>query len=397
MTNPFSGGAPVKEVIVTGDIFRLSAGGGSGNQDRNISWLHALLKFPIFAATGTYPGLLRHDNSPLKCSDIYDAAGLRPSLSAWAELSAAFPKNVSERYASLFQGKIVVGFELSNAMCAALTEWDVPYICILTHPVRFLDDIAFAVSTNISGIHQGLAKLCMREAICFEHAGFITAYFASRRRSADRADFRLFAAQTHDDRSLFRDGAIVSQDWIGEKLVALYKPDDVVAFKHHPLKRSAEVFEKVKNRCANTYETSANVYSLLSDPNLSDVITVSSSVGVEAKYFGKNVTYLHKPFVAPLYRNDTSAVGDFMSCGTNLLSADFWRILLSTFVPVSDLDGHQHIYRPDLLRATLNQDWNFGEIYADFIVQSSPLGRVMAHPSVWARLKNKLMRQIRRS
>lgn len=384
------------EIVITGDIFRVSPNGGARNQDRNISWLHCILSHPVSVATGAIPSRLTQSESPLSYKDAYDASGLSPSLSAWAAISEHLTDDISKRYAEIFRGKIVIGFELSDAMCTALDRNNVTYISILIHPVRFLDDLAFAIRTNNQSIHARLMDVSIPESLCFQHAGFISAYFAARRSWSDAPPYRLFAAQTHNDRSLFRDGALTSQSWIADRLLETYQNDDVIAFKHHPLKRSDFVYNAVRKKCVRTYEVNANVYSLLSDPKLVDITTVSSSVGVEAKYFGKTATFLNKPFLVPFFRGDDAAVGAPLSCGSEILSADFWRTVLSPAVSVTPMDGNQPMYRPDLLRATIGQDWNFGDLYADFMVRSSPLGRQLNQPGWRARLKQRVKRLLGR-
>lgn len=379
---------PSLRIIITGDIFRVSRDESFGNQTTNIRWLHALLRYPIAASTGDSPDCLVYENAPIRGEDAYALLGQPPSLAAWAELYARMPDELARRYAAAFTGKTVVGFELSDAMCRALSAGGIPYLDISIHPVRFLDDLLFAVRTNVPAIGAQLSSHAVSESLCYTQAGIMSALFAVRRRGTGQRR-SLFAAQTHDDRSLFRDNAVLTQDWIAGELTRHLPPDTNLLFKHHPLQRSDYVLNRIGAHVASVAETTDSVYATISDPDIETVYTVSSSVGTEAKYFGKNVVYLHQPIMEPVYRGQAASEGAFYSLGHNLLAADTWRSLLAGIMPVTPPDGEKVVLRPDALRAALGNDWGFGETYSDFVVRSTPTIRRLLAPGA---LKKNILR-----
>ena len=79
------------------------------------------------------------------------------------------------------------------------------------------------------------------------------------------------------------------------RIVEIASPHPVCFVKPHPLDKGSPHTAAVLASSTNMVQTDENVYSLLSYDQISTVVTLSSSVGIEAGYFGKNVHFVFRP------------------------------------------------------------------------------------------------------
>ena len=95
------------------------------------------------------------------------------------------------------------------------------------------------------------------------------------------------------------------------------------------------------------------------------MLTVNSSAGYEAPYFGKQLHAL-----APLrfrlgWRGDAPCADQYASLDDRVLTPDFWRTVLAPHTPVTKADGFRLSAKPNWLRIALDSFWNFQEIDTD--------------------------------
>ena len=171
MSNQYS------KIIITGDIFR-SDPKGNGSQDININWLHAALQPSLKLATSlpvTKQLFSQKDASLTKSG--YQMLNEETSLQSWAKLFKA--KNFSEDFLMSvwlsFRNSIVVAFELPENLRFALDILHIPFIDIIIHPVRFLDDIIFGIRSNNRQISQLLCQYVIPDELILMQAGIVMA------------------------------------------------------------------------------------------------------------------------------------------------------------------------------------------------------------------------------
>ena len=139
-----------------------------------------------------------------------------------------------------------------------------------------------------------------------------------------------------------------------------------VVLKPHPQARGHSLLNAAAASGANVLGViSDNLYRLLALPEVSAVLTVSSSVAQEAPYFGKAVHTLATRPVLLGWRGDALAPDAHASLDDVVLSVDFWRLVLAPHVPVTARDGARLPPKPNRLRIALDSFWNFNEIDTD--------------------------------
>jgi hypothetical protein len=119
-----------------------------------------------------------------------------------------------------------------------------------------------------------------------------------------------------------------------------------------------------------------NLYRLLAMPDVTAVLTVSSSAAYEARYFGKTVHTLGALPLRPVWRGDRAGPDDHASLACFVLSADFWRLVLAPHAAVTAMDGARLPPKPNRLRIALDSFWNFNAIDTDRLP-----ARPARHPS----------------
>lgn len=365
-------GMTFQRIVITGDIFRVDSSGAPGHQSTAIQWLHALIKYPIKLSTGLEAEILTIDEFKLTLDQIYSFTRSAPSVEAWARLFDDMPEALSHIFISELRDALVIGWELPKSLCDALTKASITYIELSVHPIRFMDDILISARSNSAAIDDALLSQSLEEQDCYIQAGIISAFFIRRAVPRDEP-YALFAAQTKVDRSLLKDGKLLSQSWIADELLAHLPRGMPLLLKDHPVQPSDDLFRRLRSAGINVKRIGGTIYRQFSDRNLASVYTVSSSAGLEAKYFEHKTKFLYKPCFDVLFRGQPhdASRSQFKSIDTRVLSPNFWRAILADSVETTPLAAEKISSRPDLLRATLNFHWGFGEIFNDFTVRSS--------------------------
>ena len=97
-------------------------------------------------------------------------------------------------------------------------------------------------------------------------------------------------------------------------------------------------------------------YSLFANQRVEEIMTISSSAAVEAKYFDKDVTILHRRVIqlgAGLEREE------YRSIYHDFLSPHFWSAVLAPLTPTNPTPKVAFLDRKDKLRDMLNWFHNY--------------------------------------
>lgn len=250
---------------------------------------------------------------------------------------------------------------LRDAISAAGGVW----IDVVVHPVRFMDDIFFGIRSNHPEVDMEISKYSMAERHVYRSARAVWAFFEQKQPYQRDVDYILFAAQSQVDRSLIEDGRILDSDELSKRITSALSGRGMVFYKDHPLSKRHDIYFKLQDNIQEIQRTSANIYSILADPNLSGIVTLSSSTGIEAKYFGKEAEFLIGPGTPVLFEGAECRDIGHWSIYNAFMVPDFWRSILDPVINVSEKDGDQPVYRQNFLRQNLRQFWGYRTIAED--------------------------------
>lgn len=271
-------------------------------QQGNIAWISRLLAPALKACDMSWKALMpsRHleefsvqlNNPELLRSLAMDSKG------TWA---AQFDAEDSDCFARLLDtispNDLVIGFEIPPFMKRQLSIRGMEYVSLHLHPIRFLKDLVFSAYTNSSAIAASLSTTsCDPNEISRQ-----ASRYSARLARLDPAQghlpegIPLLVGQTSADSSLIADGRFMRLHDYREQLDILLDGYDTIAFLKHPLAKWEEgPFDLLLDELGKTIlAISGNSYAHIMTPRtLGPVITISSSLGVEAEIFGHDTHFL---------------------------------------------------------------------------------------------------------
>jgi hypothetical protein len=360
-------------VVFTGDFLRPNVAGTRPTQHYNIRWLHNLLSTPIAQALPMPQNVFSWgaDNvrdgklTQADVENIYRALGLPTDIRSWATIFGLgkLPERVEALFYHWLRDSLVVAFELPPYLENFLTRHNLPFISATVHPVRFLDDIFLGFRTNIPEIQDALFSHAIDENYIHMMAGVQKASASRLFREQVKPNSALFIMQTWYDQTQICDSRFIDMAIYLEEVAALAAQHAELLVKEHPLDPNPST-AMLMSRVPNARRVSANVYSYLSLPEIKTVMTLSSSVGVEAPYFGVQTHFLLRDPVRRCINADDDR-SDYIGIQSAFLNPDFWREILSPLGPVTPVDGITVPFKPNRLRISMRSFWNFNEIDTD--------------------------------
>ena len=217
--------------------------------------------------------------------------------------------------------ELVIGYELTEATVKLLKSINAKYINIWLHPIRYLDDELFLIESNIQDFRSSIDKYKVSENSFIVNAAYAKSFLNRKYPIKIDKNSCVFFGQTSNDKTLRTRNGYLSVSDYREDLCRLGSLFNTVYYAKHPLRNDNLEFEMIKEIFKKVIVSSYNSYSLISSPDISLVITISSSIGMEAYYFGKNVVYLNKPTVDIKKR-------DWISVDCGILNPEFWSYCL---------------------------------------------------------------------
>jgi hypothetical protein len=362
--------APVIEgITVIGDPLRPDGRGQPGGVDRATVWLFDAIKRQVHLACGLRIDVLTATGNPLLCRWLEK---LRPPSAAhryWADCYRELPRS-AELDAILvdrLRHRFCIGYELPPYLTGLLSSVGVPYIDLRLHPVRFLDDLLFAVRASEPPTRTAILEMAEPEAEVIITAGLREAMCHMISEAKVPANTLIVVGQRPLDCSQIVDGGFFDALPRAAEIRSICDRYAAVLLKPHPLEPSHSLLEIAAGAPKVVAVVNDNLYRLMSLPQVAAVLTVNSSVAYEAPYFGKHVHNL-----APLpmrlgWRGTADEPNLYASVNDQVLSTDFWRLVLAPHTPVSEMDGARLRSKPNRLRIALDSFWNFQEIDTDRI------------------------------
>ena len=346
-----------KQIKLTGDIFRVSYR-QRPTQDGNIKWLYHALKNPLELSNSLPVETQLYSKQDISLvSSGYRMINENISMEGWPKLF--YHNDFSEEFLQQvwlnFKNSIVIVFELPELLKLALDSLNIPFIDIIIHPVRFLDDIVFGIRSN----HREVSQL----------AGLVMASMNRLKRLKIPGKAALFAGQTTDDKVLINDGKFYNVSDFLEQFREIAASYDTLIIKSHPYSRDPFEAVSISRLFNNCITVKDNFYYLMSHENIEAVYSISSSTSIEAKYLGKQGHHLAKyPFRFTEDNNEAEfQLGSFFTVDDVIFSADFWRKVLSPLVSTTPTTGIKLAKKPNRIRTSLRSFWGFNFVDTDII------------------------------
>ena len=344
----------ITSVLICSDILATR----ESEQHSNLRWFGDLLARPIRLAlpdASVQIGAPTLDRGAL-LTGLVTADRLK-ERHCWFDADAF---DASRLRAAIAEGTLVVGYELSWMTRKALTSAGVPWIDIWLHPVRFADDILFAIRASDPSLQERVAQFALPDERLAAQADLlrVQSYRGANRTEVDLSDgAALFVGQTAKDKSvLVRDGFLDLLDFQDE-FAGLARDHPHVYFSRHPHQPHLPGdIRDFLGQFGNVSETTVPTYHLLADERIAAVASISSSVLEEARYFGKRVHRFHQP-PYPLEGAEVYATVLHAPC-----FAHFWATVLRDAADVADTQPAGFIDPKSKLREALNFTWGYGAI-----------------------------------
>jgi hypothetical protein len=367
MSGPANVGAnTVRGVVVLGDFLRPDAQGRPGGADRPALWLANAVKRQIGLAAGlaVWPLLPSRDAALQEWLIAERAPGEADAY--WAAHHAALPDHPALGHVlhARLRERFCLTYEAPPYLLRRLDGLGVPWLDVRIHPVRFLDDLLFAVRAAEPATQAVLLAGAVPEAEVIATAGLCEAMGQFISEATVPVDTLIVVGQRPMDATQIVAGRFFDAIDVREHVVRICTGYRAVVLKPHPTGETHSLLLTAAGSGANVLGViTDNLYRLLALPQVSAVLTVNSSVAYEAPYFGKRVHAL-APLPLRIAWRDGEADA-YASLDDWLLLPDFWRLVLAPHAPVSAPDGARLPAKPNRLRIALDSFWNFQEIDTD--------------------------------
>ena len=363
---------PRSKLILTGDIFRpfLVNNRWESATWKNVRWLNGIIGTAASLAgwevsTVSWDPALTRDHQDVDVREIYDAMKLPLNVEGWCKLISqpALTTAVEDHLLSLFSADLVVGYEMPEHLLRLLNRAGVAVIDVVLHPVRFMDDILFALRTNRLDIHARLLRHEIQKIEMVRQAGFIKAKAAWMRQPLSLSPgASLLLGQVDTDRAAVdtATGTLRSLADHAEALLDLTVRSSMTLFRPHPYQPAESKSLAFIKRLQSVRLTNANFYQLLSQNEIETVCALNSSGLVEAELFGKEAIWLAPPcYHFGTDQPEGTGYGAAVPQDGAWYSPAFWEAIR---LQAGLSEEHPVPLSPDRLRRSLNADWGFSAI-----------------------------------
>ena len=227
---------------------------------------------------------------------------------------------------------LIIGVELGEDIRNIFDNLNVSFINFWFHPYKLFDDMIFMTNTNNVDIFNILIKYKIPEEYFYFYADYFNIYIENNLFNDYKIldNSALFIGQTSADVSVKKDNGFLNIISYKDYIEKLSKNYSKIYYCPHPLEKDiSEVNEYIASSDYIELIKDIPTYYLLTSNKIKKVISVSSSVLYEAKYFGKDTEYLYKP----LFRIDEGfSINTFISVNNDYFNPYFWSDILSPII-----------------------------------------------------------------
>lgn len=329
---------PVTSVALTCDFLRAQPGpqGFANFQFRNLAWLEKMTGAQsTWGRWGVKTSVI---SVPMQPQAFQRALGNDSIFSgyvdnadqAWASLyDAEELKIFPETLDNLLEHDLVVGFELPPTLKRALNKAGKRYISFYIHPLRFLRDLCFLVTTNSNDI----ASLIAQDEVAPQEVDYqvrrFSALFSRMQLPALSLpeDVPVLIGQTEKDSVLIRDGRFTTWEDHESDLAEILAPYSEVIFLEHPYRQSSALStEYFRGRHGKTViSVRSNSYGVIfSQAAAPFFLTLASSLGAEARCAGRECIFLTSDPCEKFILDGVDVPGAVMVSHA-VLQDEFWK------------------------------------------------------------------------
>lgn len=368
---------PIRTISFTGDVLRpfpAPEGGWESATWKNVRWLSHLLGWQLATATGLSATRVSWERDGFDARRVYQSLGRAVSPESWASIFYLdhLPEPAEELLARPFVGSLVVGVEIPNVLQHVLSRRGIPFVDMVAHPVRFMDDLLFAFRTNHAGIHARLVSHRFDLEACVPFAQLLRAKAAWMPALALPPGTALITGQVATDKALIgrAEGRFLSLADYTESLFEICERHPLVLWKPHPYQGGECPSRRVIASFRAIRTVTDNFYHLVSQEGITDVYAINSGTVAEAPYFGRAGHALAPALYEFGERGPVAArASDCVPIGEAFLSPGFWSDVLAPLVDTRSDCPPGPPARSSRLRRSLNADWDHG--FMDEVVQRS--------------------------
>jgi len=386
----------IKKIVILGDLTRplnsKLTQGLNGLQE----WIYELFNWQLQKATGLPVSFLIWEKDGIFDAHIFYQL-MNKKLIGFNDWFDIYDEdNITEdaiSYVEKFiRDAIVISFEIPPILSRILNKLNIPYIDIIHHPYRFLDDLILGFRTNRKDIFTNLMEYRVDDSVFYIQANIHKASMIWKRNNNIQPNSALFAGQTNFDRSLYHNGKVLNlQNDFKEKFEDICKSYHKVYYKPHPYNKDLSLIYQYLKPLSSVEILEDNIYQTLSNPSITGVYSITSSVVYEAPFFNKKATFFHKPWLLFAKKHDTYAEDKYISVMDSYFNPKFWADVLD---PVIETDKTVDIQLPkksNRLRITLNQFWGYSFLDTDIFLEHSDSYKKTRNITRWVEKKAKFI------
>lgn len=268
----------------------------------------------------------------------------------------------------LFSESLVICFELHPLIQKSFDALHIPYLKLIWHPVRYLDDIFFGMSSNVPAIYEKLLRYKASEFLFRQYAGILKAetYLNEFGRGLRiHENSCVFFGQSNVDCSLIDGNRILNFFNFKDKFMEDIKQYDHVYYKIHPCDgKNDEVIRFIRSvKHAEVLSPhDIDFYDLISSDNIKKCFAISSGSLYEARLFGKDVKYYYKQpfmFVDDYQCKAYDMANTFIPVYKSFWQPSFWADILSVYFSVETDTPYIEEHYSNRLRRILRLSWGY--------------------------------------
>ena len=328
----------IKQVIIMGDILRYMNG-----QTYNTPWLFPMFEYLINTFSDIPVIKMHNDVAENFVKEFYSAINIpKQNHYSWIFVYNMEPnENIIALTEEYFKDSLIIAFELHPVLQKAFDYLNMPYIKLMSHPIRYMNDIFLGITSSNKNTFERIKKYEIPENYYYKYAMFLKAEAGVKEHLGKLqipADTAVFFAQTNKDCSLMKGEKVVSLIDYKDRFADICKKYSNVFYKIHPLESNKKIIRYVKsfNNVKILYPNDIKPYDLLSNENVKKCYSISSGALYEAKYFGKEIEYfLGQPF---MFTNDYKTENydfknTFVPVYKEIWYPSFWADILQDYIP----------------------------------------------------------------
>ena len=332
------------------------------NESTYHNWFFSLLK-PIINSIGIiscyeFKDIINKNNDTFSRNTFFKISNIEnPEFSYYLyDINKISESSWNYFFNFIDEDDFILGFELGKELREKLNYRNIKFINFWIHSFKLFYDITFMCNTNDLYIYNTLIKYQIHNHEFEFFGNFWKTYIKEKKLIYDNNienNSILFIGQMPNDKSVQNGLKYLNITDYEDKLDALSLKYSKIYYQEHPslsLLKNNITIDKINLFIKNKHyieklPKNTKTYSLLSSEKIAKVISISSSVIFEARYFGKDTEYLYRPL---FIIDGEFGINTFISINASLWSQKFWADIFQvkgTFSEHSYLNYHKDYIR----------------------------------------------------